>query len=330
MIIVRTPFRVSLFGGGTDYPRWYEQHGGESIGFAIDKFCWISLRKLPPFFPYRHRIVYSQIELVSEPSEIRHPVVRAALKAHGAAVGIELHHDGDLPARSGLGSSSSFTVGLLHALRLFKGHAASPRSLAMEAIHIERDELRENVGSQDQVWASHGGLNHLTFHRDGAFDVRPLLIPTLRRHELNAHLMLVFTGFSRSASEIAGQQLANFEAREPVLRRMQQMVHDAGSIIEGQGGLAPLGDLLHEGWMLKRSLADAVSTPEIDEIYAAARSAGALGGKLLGAGGGGFMLFFVPPGAHIAVKEKLAPLVNVDFRLGAEGSRAMLYEPEGL
>lgn len=330
MIIVRTPTRCSLFGGGSDYPEWYERHGGATLGFTIDKFHWITLRKLPPFFEYRHRIVYSQIELITGISDIKHPVVKAALEIYGHQIGLEIHHDGDLPARSGLGSSSAFTVGLLNALRAFNGHIASPRTLAQEAIHIERDKLKENVGSQDQVWAAFGGFSYLTFHRDGSFDVSPVLISPERKRELNANLMLVFTGFSRHASVIAGEQLKNFPDRTRQLARMQAMAIEGRAILENGTSLDAIGELLHEGWELKRSLASGVSTPEIDAIYAAAREAGAIGGKLLGAGGGGFLLLYVPPEAHSAVRARLPDLVKVDFKIGSEGSRVVLYEPEGL
>lgn len=330
MIICRTPFRVSLYGGGTDYPAYYEQHGGSVLGFTINKYCWISLRKLPPFFDYRHRVVYSKVELVKASREIEHPVVRTAFMQH-APYGLEMHHDGDLPSRSGLGSSSSFTVGLLNALHAFKGHMSTKSDLAMEAIHVERDLLKENVGSQDQVWAAYGGLNQIDFHRDGSFDVAPILVPALRRNELNDNLLLVFTGFARSASEIAGKQLANFAQRQGHLARMRQMVPEARAVIENpRASLEILGDMLNESWALKREMAAEVTTPEIDAIYDAARAAGATGGKLLGAGGGGFLLLYVPAKVRQAVRTTLHKLVEVPFRIGAEGSRIVLYEPEGL
>ena len=330
MIVVRTPFRVSCFGGGTDYPAYYEEHGGSVLGFAINKYCWISLRKLPPFFDYRHRVVYSEIELVKAAKELRHPVVRAAFMQH-APYGLEMHHDGDLPSRSGLGSSSSFTVGLLNALHAFKGHMSTKSDLAMEAIHVERDLLKENVGSQDQVWAAYGGFNQIDFHRDGSFDVSPLLVPSLRRNELNDNLLLFFTGFARNATEVAGKQLANFPARQAQLASLKRMVPVARALIENpREDLLGLGEMLHAGWRLKRELSDAVSTAIIDNIYDGARAAGATGGKLLGAGGGGFLLLYVPAKFQPAVRAALHKLVEVPFRIGAEGSRVVLYEPEGL
>lgn len=329
MILTKTPFRVSLFGGGTDYEPYYREHGGAVLGFAIDKYCRISLRKLPPFFDYRHRVVYSEIELVRRAADIRHPVVREAFLQH-APYGFELHHDGDLPARSGLGSSSSFTVGLLHALHAFKGHMSSRQQLATEATHLERDVLGENVGSQDQIWAAYGGFSQISFSRDGTFDTQPIVMTPERKALLNGRLMLFFTGLSRFGSEIAGAQIANFPQKQRHLARMLGMVSEARSVLESSSGLSEIGGMLHETWQLKRDLADGVSTPDIDDAYAAALAAGAAGGKLLGAGGGGFLLLYVPEAAQDAVRQSLHKLVEVSFQIGAPGSQIVIYEPEGL
>lgn len=329
MIISRTPYRVSLFGGGTDLPAWSNDHGGEVIGFAINRYCWISLRQLPPFFEHKHRIVWSEVETVKHWHDVKHPVVRAVMDIGGLNCGVELHHDGDLPARSGIGSSSSFTVGLLNALHAFKGHHAEKDRLAREAIHIEREVLGENVGSQDQIWAAYGGLNHIEFRRDGGFDVSPVIVSDERRIELETSLMLFFTGFSRFSSEVAGRVTANMAARERHLHAMKAMVGEARAILHGKS-LVALGALLHESWKLKRDLAEGVSTAEIDLIYEAGRAAGATGGKLLGAGGGGFMLFFVPQQAQKAVRDRLSSLVEVPFGIDYAGSRISLYEPQGM
>lgn len=329
MIISRTPFRISLFGGGTDYPAWYREHGGATIGMTINKYCYITLRHLPPFFEHRHRIVYSHIELVGDVAEIRHPAVRAVFQELRITRGLEVHHDGDLPARSGLGSSSSFTVGLLNALRALHGQMMSKRRLAEEAIRIEQEVIGENVGSQDQVWAAYGGLNRIEFRTDDSFDVQPLVLPGPRREALGGSLMLFFTGLSRNASEIAAQQVSNIPRRAPALEQMRALVDDAHEILQSpERDLDELGAMLHETWQLKRSLASNVSTDLIDEIYGAARDAGALGGKLLGAGGGGFILFYVRPEQRRAVREALRGLIRVPFEIGSEGSRIILFEPE--
>lgn len=331
MIISRTPFRVSLFGGGSDYPQWYRQHGGAVLGFAIDKYCYISVRPLPPFFEHRHRIVYSEVENVTEIDEIRHPAVRAVLQDQKVDIGLEIHHDGDLPARSGLGSSSSFTVGMLHALHALRGAMIDKQKLAQEAIRIEQQVIGEAVGSQDQVWAAFGGINRIDFPIAGDFQVRPLVMPGERRQELLDHLLLFFTGFSRFASEIAQKQIDNFDQRQEHLKTITSLVDEAMNIFQSDSHpLREIGALLHQSWRLKRELADNVTTPEIDEIYDAALDAGAIGGKLLGAGGGGFILLFVEPGKQAAVKERLKDLVHVDFGIDDVGSKIVLYEPGGL
>jgi D-glycero-alpha-D-manno-heptose-7-phosphate kinase len=331
MIISRTPFRISLFGGGTDYPAWYRNHGGAVIGTTINKYCFISIRELPPFFEYRHRIVYSKVETVKLAQEIQHPVVRALLGERPEMPGVEIHHDGDLPARSGLGSSSSFTVGLLTALNAFSGKMIAPRDLAREAIRIEQDVLKENVGAQDQIWAAYGGTNHIHFKTDDTFSVTPVVLSATRRSALNGNLMLFFSGLSRIASEVAGKVLANMDLRRDHLARMHQMADEALSILQDdRRPLDELGGLLHESWRLKRELAEGVSTPHIDDIYEAAMVAGATGGKLLGAGGGGFLLLWVPKEKQQSVREKLSHLVEVQIEIGSPGSRVVLYEPNGL
>ena len=330
MIISKTPYRVSLFGGGTDYPDYVRTHGGEVLGFAINKYCYISLRKLPPFFEYKSRLVWSEVELVKEFSEIKHPAIRAILEEHCPYKGIELHHDGDLPARTGMGSSSSFTVGLLNAFWALMGDQASKHYLAKEAIRIEQDVLKENVGCQDQVWAAYGGFNHVSFAMDGSFEVYPVVMKEVRRREFQESLMLVFTGFSRFSSEIASEQVRNIHVNERHLRQMRVLVSDALTILRGTGPLDAIGRLLHESWRLKRELAENITSDYIDLIYEAARSAGAIGGKLLGAGGGGFMLLFVPPDRQESVRKRLDSLIHVPFQMAMEGSRIALYEPGGL
>lgn len=331
MIVTRTPFRVSFFGGGTDYPPWFRENGGAVLATTIDKYCYISCRHLPQFFEHKHRIVYSNIENVREIDEIKHPAAREVLRWAEVAKGLEIHHDGDLPARSGLGSSSSFTVGLVHALAALEGRITSKQELATNAIHIEQNLIKENVGSQDQVSAAFGGFNKIEFHRNGTFDVDPVILPHGREEVLQSHLMLCFTGFSRIASEVAQSKIANFKNRETELKRMYAMVDEAIAILQNtKVPIEEFGKLLDQSWQYKRGLSDRVSTPEIDQIYDAAIRAGAIGGKILGAGGGGFLLLFAKPEAQARIREQLSNLVHVPFKFENSGSRVVLYQPNGL
>jgi D-glycero-alpha-D-manno-heptose-7-phosphate kinase len=334
MIITRTPFRISFFGGGTDYPPWFREHGGEVLSTAIDKYCYITCRHLPPFFDYKHRIVYSAIENVVDWQDIKHPAVRAVMGWTGvgdASKGLEIHHDGDLPARSGLGSSSSFTVGLLHAVSAMKGAYVSKDQLARDAIHVEQNVIGEHVGSQDQIAAAYGGLNRIEFKPSGTFSVEPMIVNEARLKELRSHLMLCFTGFSRLADQVAQAKVANFGNRMAEMRRIREMVTEAVQILHSRNApITDFGKLLHEGWMCKRQLSDRVSTAAIDDIYATAMAAGATGGKILGAGGGGFLLLFVKPELQAQVRAKLNHLVHVPFNFDESGSRVVLYQPNGL
>jgi len=331
MIISRTPFRISLFGGGTDYPSWYREHGGCVIGTAIDKYCYISVRRLPPFFEHRSRIVYSQVELVNSVAEIKHPAVRAILSDQGVTEGLEIHHDADLPARSGMGSSSAFAVGLLHALHALDGEPILKRDLAREAIRIEQDVLKENVGSQDQLWAAYGGFNRIDFHCDGTFAVTPIALTADRRDELRRSIMLFFTGFSRVASDVAREQLDKMGSSTNQLRAIRGMVDSAAEVLlNSNTALRELGELLHESWRIKRELASSMTNHLIDEIYEAGRDAGAMGGKLLGAGGGGFMVFLVEPEKRALVRERLKKLVHVNVGFDNDGSKIVLNQPNGL
>ncbi len=329
MITCRTPFRVSLFGGGTDYPAWYLDHGGSVLGMTINKYCYLTVRPLPPFFEHKHRVVYSRIELVKEISEIEHPSVRAVMSEMGIRQGLEIHHDGDLPARSGLGSSSSFTVGLLHALYALQGKMISAKALAEEAIRIEQEVIDEAVGSQDQVWAAHGGINRIDFLQGGGFDVRPVVIDADRRDALNDHMMLFFTGFSRVAAMLEKEKIANVPNRKTQLRALGAMVDEGMQILQSRNTpIAEIGDLLNEAWRLKKEMSDKVTTDAIDDIYEAALDAGATGGKILGAGGGGFMLLIVSPDKQASVRERLADLTHVSIKIGSPGSRIVVYDPE--
>ncbi|MDR4498225.1 MAG: hypothetical protein MRK02_09945 [Candidatus Scalindua sp.] len=328
MIISKTPFRISFFGGGTDYPVWYRENGGDVLATTIDKYCYISCRYLPPFFEHKHRIVYSKIDNVKNISEIKHPAVRAILEYMKIDKGMEIHHDGDLPARTGIGSSSSFTVGMLHALYALKGTMPNKTQLANEAIHIERNVLEEHVGSQDQVLAANGGFKRIRFNHEDSFDIIPITIGKIKMQSLHDHLMLYFTGISRFASEIAKTQIENIPKKKQELSTMQQMVNEAISILNGNESLAEFGKLLHESWKLKMSLSDKISNSHIEEIYNVAREAGAIGGKLLGAGGGGFLLLFARPEDQPSIKKQLGKLIRVPFNFENQGSQIVVYEPD--
>jgi D-glycero-alpha-D-manno-heptose-7-phosphate kinase len=331
VIITRTPFRISFFGGGTDYPHWYQEYGGVVLASTINKYCYISCRYLPPFFEHIHRIVYSRIENVRRIDQIEHPAVRAILGWANCDKGLEIHHDGDLPARSGLGSSSSFTVGLIHALTALQGKYISKEDLATNAIYIEQEVIKENVGSQDQISAAFGGFNRIEFRHNDTFQVSPVILSKDRFCEIQNHLMLCFTGFSRIASNIAKSMLDNIKNRETELNRLKTMVGQAIQILQNPNTpIEEFGKLLHESWQYKRSLSDKVSTPEIDALYNEAIGAGATGGKILGAGGGGFLLLFVKPEVQLRVRERLRQLIHVPFQFEDSGSRVVLYQPSGL
>lgn len=328
MIITRTPYRISFFGGGTDHPVWYEKNGGAVLSASINKYCYITCRFLPPFFKHKHRIVYSEQENVNHIDEIDHPSVRESMRFAGVKHGLEIHHDGDLPAMSGLGSSSSFTVGLLHALHGLNGKMTTKRQLALDAIHVEQNMIKENVGSQDQTVAAFGGLNKIDFGGTSKISLTPVTIPIERLSEFESHLLLFFTDFSRKASEIEAQKLKRFKDRSSELKAMAAMVPEGVNILKNRGSLDDFGKLLHEGWKLKRSLASVVSTGKIDSIYETGIKAGAIGGKLLGAGGGGFMLFFARPERHKKIKEKLKSFLHVPFKIEHLGSQIIYYAPQ--
>lgn len=328
MIISRTPFRISFFGGGTDYPAWYRQHGGSVLATTIDKYCYISCRYLPPFFEHRIRVVYSKIENCQSVSEISHPSVREILQYLNIERGLEIHHDGDLPARSGMGSSSAFTVGLLNALYALTGNMSSKPQLAKESIFIEQEQMKETVGSQDQVSAAYGGFNHITFLTNGEISVRPVTISPTRIEELNSHLMLFYTGIKRTASDVADSFVNDLEAKKRQLRIMKDLVEESMTILCNNQDLKGFGELLHEAWQTKRSLSSKISNPEVDELYELALASGAIGGKLTGAGGGGFLLLFVPPEQQKTVREKLNKLIYVPFKFEFSGSQIIFFEPQ--
>lgn len=329
MIITRTPLRISFFGGGTDYPVWYREHGGAVLATTIDKSCYITTRWLPPFFDHHSRISYSRMENVLRNGDIVHPSARACLQYLGITEGVEIHHIADLPARAGLGTSSAFTVGLLLGLYALKNQMRNKHALALDAIHVEQELLKEAVGSQDQIIAAYGGFRRIDFRTDGAIEVKPVITAPGRLEELEQHLALYFTGFSRTASEIAKEQIRLAPQRQQELRLMFQLVDEAEAVLEDNGrSLDDFGRLLHETWQIKKSLTKNITNSMIDEIYDAGRSAGVLGGKLLGAGGGGFMLFFVPPRCKSELRRRLKNLLCVPFAFSNRGCNVLMYEPE--
>jgi len=327
MIITRTPLRVSFFGGGTDYPAWFREHGGAVLATTIDKYLYLHCRYLPPFFDFKSRIVWSKIEQVQQPSEIAHPAIRGVLEWMKIGDDVEIHHHGDLPARTGLGSSSSFSVGLLHALHALRGELVSKRKLAEEAIFVEQQVLQENVGVQDQIQSAFGGLNRIDIRTDGSFEVTPLVVRADRLAGLQKHLLLLYTGLSRTASEIAAEQVATVGQKTAELKTMREMVDLGEKILVGTGDLREFGRLLDESWKLKRSLSSKIAPSFVNEIYDTARQAGADGGKLLGAGGGGFMLIFVTPDKRASVLKSLQKLLPVPFQFERGGTQIVLYEP---
>jgi D-glycero-alpha-D-manno-heptose-7-phosphate kinase len=328
MIISRTPFRISFFGGGTDYHTWYREHGGAVLSTTINHYCYITARYLPPFFAAKSRIVWSRIEMVQDHADIMHPAVRAVLQYLAIENGVEVHHTGDLPARAGLGSSSAFTVGMLNAMYALTGRMSSKQELAAEAVHIERDVLAENVGVQDQIAAAYGGLNKITVSPDGKFNVQPMIMPKERVQSLQDHCLLFFTGVSRTASTIAASQMEAIARgdKKAELSTMRVLVDEAVGMLSSSTDISEFGRLLDETWKLKRSLSSNISPEFIDDIYARAIKAGALGGKLLGAGGGGFMVFFAPPEKHMSVLKALEDLLWVPFEFETGGSNIVFYD----
>lgn len=327
MIISRTPFRISFFGGGTDYSPWYQEHGGAVLSTTINRYCYISCRYLPPFFDYRNRIVWSKIETVNEHDEIAHPVVREVLKLYKLQ-GVEIHHDGDLPSRAGLGSSSSFTVGILNALNGLTGKISAKDQLARDAIRVERELLRENVGIQDQIAAAYGGFNKIEISPNGSFRVIPMILQKERLLALQSSLLLFYTGTSRIASDIAGEKIKAIPNKKTELHRIRELVDEAINILNSDKDINHFGYLLDEAWRVKRQLSSRISPAFVDEIYSIATKAGALGGKILGAGGGGFMIFFVPPDSHAQVLSALDHLLVVPIQFESSGSQIIFYNPD--
>jgi len=329
MLISRTPFRASFFGGGTDYPAWYRENGGAVLSAAINKYCYITCRYLPPFFDYKYRIRYYQREEANRIEDIKHPAVRECLSFSKLDKGIDIVHHADLPAQAGLGSSSTFTVGLLHALSALKHEMPTKRELAINAIRIEQDKIKENVGSQDQTAAAFGGLNLIEFGGTPEITVRKMILPPDRIADLEQHLMLFFTGFSRTASDVAKEQIKLIPSKTSNLNQMMNLVTEATALLQDKTDrLDDFGRLLHEQWLVKKQMSSQITNSDIDTIYQAGMNAGALGGKLLGAGGGGFILFFVKPEQQSQVRQALNQLLYVPARFDHSGSQIIYHSLE--
>lgn len=326
MIITKTPFRMSFFGGGTDMPSFFNEHGGAVISTTFDKYCYVNVRHLPPFMPYYSELVYSKFERVNSIDEIIHPLIRECMRLHDIHE-IRLTYEGDLPARTGLGTSSTFAVGMLNAFCALKGKMMSKHQLAEEAIHVEREILQENGGWQDQVAAAYGGLNRIDFS-EGQFLVTPIIIHPDRKKELDDNLMLFYTGVQRFSSEIQADTFAKTVDKTKQLLDMLALVDEAQNILTDKNtSLNEFGKLLDYTWKLKRGTGNKVSNNSIDDLYDKGIKAGALGGKLLGAGGGGFLLFYVEKDKQENVLKALDQLMHVPFQFESEGSTVIHYNP---
>jgi D-glycero-alpha-D-manno-heptose-7-phosphate kinase len=329
LIICRTPTRISFFGGGTDYPIWYEENGGTVLSTTINKYSYITVRYLPKFFDYKYRIRYYKTEEVNTIEEILHPSVRECAKFVGIQEGFEMAHNSDLPAGSGLGSSSTFTVGMLHSLYSLKSYMPTKRELAVNALHVEQDLIGEAVGSQDQIAAAWGGFNRISFGGDKRFEVDPIIMSKDKLLELQENLILCFTGDARLAPEFATQQIKETPGRTRELQDMDSLTIEALRILTNESlEIDDFGRLLAEQWKIKRSMTSKISNPGIDEIYETGIKNGALGGKLLGAGGGGFMLFYAKKKDQAKIVDSLSRKLFVTFRFENTGSKIIYYSHE--
>lgn len=327
MIITKTPFRMSFFGGGTDMPEFFNEHGGSVISTTFDKFCYVNVRHMPPFHPYISELVHNRFERVNDIEDIEHPLIRECMRLHDIHE-IRLTYEGDLPARTGLGTSSTFAVGMLNAFCALKGKMMSKRKLAQEAIHVERNILKEHGGWQDQVAAAYGGLNRIDF-KNGDFSVHPIVISPERKKELDENLLLFYTGIQRFSSDIQADTFAKPVDKTLQLKDMFALVDEAeGILCDKNASLKEFGKLLDATWKLKRGTGTKVSNGSIDKLYASAIKAGALGGKLLGAGGGGFLLFYCEKEKQDELKKAMEQLMIVPFNFENEGTQILYYNPQ--
>ncbi len=328
MIISKTPFRMSFFGGGTDMESFFREFGGAVLSTTFDKYCYVMVRHLPRFFDYTTHLTYSKVEFITDIEKIEHPAIKNAMKMLDMHE-IRLTYEADLPARSGLGTSSSFAVGMLNAFYALKGKYADKKRLADEAIYLERVLCNEAGGWQDQIAASFGGMNRIEFNKDGTYDVRPIIIHPERKKQLNDNLLMFFTGFTRFSSEMQKANQAGYDEKIKQLQQMYELVDEAEQVLEDKhSDLDDFGRLLDKTWRLKRQTGASISTNTIDELYEKGMNAGALGGKLLGAGGGGFLLFYVQPDKREAVISAMKDLLFVPFTFEDGGTQIVHYSPE--
>jgi D-glycero-alpha-D-manno-heptose-7-phosphate kinase len=324
MIITKTPYRISLFGGGTDHPAWFKNHGGEVISFAIDKFCYLTTRVLPPFFEHNFRIAYSKIETVKNIDQILHPAVREGIRKFAPNMSLEIHHDGDLPARSGVGSSSAFAVGLINSLKLLQNTEMSAIELANEAIELEQIDLKENVGSQDQIACALGGLNYITFNKDSSWNADRISISKKFEEKLSNRIVTIFTGIQRSSSDIQANLVVDLEKKIETMERTIYLARECKNIVSSEGDLDLIGEMLSESWNLKKQMNGQAITPALNDVWERAIKSGAIGGKVLGAGGGGFCMFWVKENGREEFLKKFNLGTFVPVQISHQGSTCIL------
>jgi D-glycero-alpha-D-manno-heptose-7-phosphate kinase len=324
MIITKTPFRISLFGGGTDHPAWYKDNGGEVISFAIDKYCYLTTRVLPPFFDHKYRIAYSKVEITKSIDEIKHPVVREGIRKFCPNLALEIHYDGDLPARSGVGSSSAFAVGLISALTNLQNFELSAEELANKAIDLEQNILMENVGSQDQIACALGGINYIKFGGEHEWVSEKLELTTSSKNELERRMVLIYSGIHRSSSDVQANLLVDLDKKSRVMNRTIELVRECNQVLQKGSDFDLIGEMLDESWGLKKSMNSAAITSELEFLRQKSKSAGAIGGKVLGAGGGGFCMFWVKDGDRERFVKDFNFGTYVPVKISAEGTTCVL------
>ena len=323
MIITKTPYRVSLFGGGTDHPRWFKDHGGQVLSFSINKFCYLTTRILPPFFNHNYRIAYSIVETEKDFNSIKHPVVREVIRKYSPNLKLEIHHDGDLPARSGIGSSAAFAVGMIHSILSLNEISISNIELANAAIDMESNILKENVGWQDQIACSYGGFNQIFFNPDLTWTIKPCHIDSRTREEMHQRMVLVFSGIERRSSDVTAGLLDNMEGKAAYLNRLAFLADEARKVFENGEDLDKIGEMLDESWELKKASNPLAGNAKLDDLYSRAKSAGAIGGKVLGAGGGGFVLFWLRNNDREKFLHDFTAGTPVPIEISDEGSQVI-------
>lgn len=327
MVITKTPFRISFFGGGSDYPDYYLKYGGKVLGTTIDKYAYLNIRRLPPFFDYKYRVVYSKIEAVKNIDEIQHPSVKHTLKYLNVKDGISINYDGDIPSRSGMGSSSAFSVGLLNGLYALKGRVLTKEELAKKVIYIEQELIKENVGSQDQTFAAFGGFNLIEFLQNGEIIVTPIILNKERFRNFEDNIMLFFSGISRNADMLAKEQIKKIDINKNKLDTIKNLVDEAYEILIKKD-VDEFGELLSYTWEIKKSLTNNMTNETVEAMYERAKKAGAIGGKLLGAGGGGFMAFYVPKKHQNKVREALKEFLYIPIKFEFDGSKVIFFNSD--